>query len=883
MITRLLCLLMAALGGMAVYGQDLWIVQGTVRDEKTLDPVVGASVVLWIQGEERKRVAITNTDTEGGYQLMYADSGTYELRFAAMGYAEHIVLITSPHSRIREVNIMLEPSEYILEEVLISSPKNPRRRSDSRVFSVADFETGRERVVEDLLKNIPGVQIGPDGTIRIGHRAIEKILVDGDDFFGSNYTVLSRNMPIYPVASIQILEQYSEDDVLRGIRQSDAVAVNLTLQDQYERRWFGNVEAGWAPFSNEKYDGKADVMNFGKRDKYYFLSNMNSVGYEPVRSVSLPLIDRTPWDGGEPHPNAIQFVNVEDAGDANIPPSRRRFNQARMGSLNTILRPSKRWKLSVVTLLDKDDIRSSRYHEERLFVHKPVSRQTYFSHRNRHLSGVGEISVRFDPRGEAVIRSQTKLEFGSGLASANQRLHENRTIDRLQSGNLRIRHESSYQHRLDERRALLVNVWGGMEDAKQYFQVISDSPLEMMLRSASLPGVQKSRHDLNWLGLKSTFLQRMGSRSLLEGCFGLSQRAERLYTAVIPKAADFTHQDSLYFQEIFGGTEYTHQLGPIALTGRLRLRALFHGVHGVDKMSHRSMVGEPGLKIDWRMKANQHLVFGFSSAYQEYDVTSMHRNYILLDGRTASKGTGKVGDTRFTTWTMRYQHGAVGGDHQFVILTYLVNYPRFLSAHHHVITHYVLSEALVVENPYVFSLHATYDYFIRPLSSNIRLDVKSTRSLSKNKINHSPLNEFLSSSHSWKLELRSGFKGVFNFHLGTLLQKTGMRLDRYTTRTFLAGEGFADLIFRIGNRLSVDLESEWHYSYPVAGISHQWSMVDVNVHYRLMEDRLTLMLVGRNLLNAQKSRSGAFGETGYSMTSTDLVPGMVLIKAMVRF
>src|SRR5690606_26046765 len=222
----------------------------------------------------------------------------------------------------------------------------------------------------------------------------------------------------------------------------------------------------------------------------------------------------------------------------------------------------------------------------------------------------------------------------------------------------------------------------------------------MMLRSASLPGVQKSRHDLNWLGLKSTFLQRMASRNLLEGYFGLSQRAERLYTAVIPKAADFTHQDSLYFQEIFGGTEYTRQLGTIALTGRLRLRALFHGFHGNDKMSHRSMVGEPGLKIDWRMKANQHLVFGFSSAYQEYDITSTHRNYILLNGSTASKGTGKVDDTRFTAWTMRYQHGAVGGNHQFVVLTYLVNYPRFLSAHHHVITHYVLSEAFVVENPY---------------------------------------------------------------------------------------------------------------------------------------------------------------------------------------
>lgn len=68
-------------------------------------------------------------------------------------------------------------------------------------------------MVEDLLKRIPGLTVESDGTIKVGNQEVEKIMIEGDDFFERGYKLLTKNMPAKPIYKIELLLQKKSNHV----------------------------------------------------------------------------------------------------------------------------------------------------------------------------------------------------------------------------------------------------------------------------------------------------------------------------------------------------------------------------------------------------------------------------------------------------------------------------------------------------------------------------------------------------------------------------------------------------------------------------------------------------------------------------------------------
>lgn len=97
--------------------------------------------------------------------------------------------------------------------------------------------------VEDALKKIPGIKVEKNGKIYYLNKEIEKILIDGDDLAGDQYTFISRNLRAEVLQEIEVLKNYEENTVLKNIKNSNKIALNLRLKDAYKNIWFGNAEA----------------------------------------------------------------------------------------------------------------------------------------------------------------------------------------------------------------------------------------------------------------------------------------------------------------------------------------------------------------------------------------------------------------------------------------------------------------------------------------------------------------------------------------------------------------------------------------------------------------------------------------------------------------
>ena len=240
-------------------------IKGKIIDSLTNTAVQSASIRLYDGRNQLKEYSYS--DDLGSFSILSYVKGNFTLKISAMGYIEKELSINASLQDV-EITVDLVSKPFDLDEVIILADRPIRVKKDTIIFDAKAFAQGNEEVVEDLLKKIPGLNIDSEGTIKIGNKEVEKVMIDGDDFFERGYKILTKNMPASPIDEIEVYQNYSNNRLLKGVEESDKVALNLTLKEDAKRLWFGNLELGYGLFSENRYEVRSNLMNFGKKNKY---------------------------------------------------------------------------------------------------------------------------------------------------------------------------------------------------------------------------------------------------------------------------------------------------------------------------------------------------------------------------------------------------------------------------------------------------------------------------------------------------------------------------------------------------------------------------------------------------------------------------------------
>lgn len=232
-------------------------------------------------------VKYTFTDSYGNYVLKVPKAGNYQINISSLNYEEiHFPVEIPDLSSEYFYNFTLISSDFVeLDEVIIAARRPIESRGDTIIYDAKHFSQGNELVLEDLLKKIPGIQVDSEGTIKVGDQEIEKIMIEGDDFFERGYKIISKNMPVHPIDKIELLQNYTENKHLKGIDQSDRVALNLKFNEDAKSQWFGNIKVGLSDYENQRYQWQMNLMNFSKKNKYYFLNHFNNIGVDVAGEI----------------------------------------------------------------------------------------------------------------------------------------------------------------------------------------------------------------------------------------------------------------------------------------------------------------------------------------------------------------------------------------------------------------------------------------------------------------------------------------------------------------------------------------------------------------------------------------------------------------------
>jgi hypothetical protein len=304
---KLYCAVLLMVAGIS-YGQVKF--EGVVTDSSKV--AFELANVIAINQETSGLESYGITDPQGKFKLELGINGTYEIQVSYVGMTTFKETLSTKQSDIVK-DYILQP-ENALDEVELIYEMPVSIRGDTVVYNADSFNTGTERKLEDVLENLPGVEINEDGQIEVEGKVVNKLMVNGKDFFDGDTKLATKNIPSKAVDKIQVLRNYSEVGQLSGVRNNqDNVALNIKLKEGKENFWFGDVTTGTgiAP-ENELYLLQPKLFYYSPKYSLNFIGDLNNTG-----EVALTRRDIRGFGGGFRAPSSSSGTNI-NLGDNSL-------------------------------------------------------------------------------------------------------------------------------------------------------------------------------------------------------------------------------------------------------------------------------------------------------------------------------------------------------------------------------------------------------------------------------------------------------------------------------------------------------------------------------------------------------------------------------------
>lgn len=286
-----------------MFGRTSFKVTAQVLDSLTKEPVAFASAYL----RHPKDTVITSfvlTDTLGKATLKDVTKGEHLLCIEYLGYKPVYRRIFVRGNFDAKV-ILMQPDDKVLKAASVSAVGTPMEmKGDTLVYNASSFRVMSNDNLADLLKKMPGVEVGEDGTVKVNGKEVSKITVGGRTFFlGDNKATLD-NLPARIVDKVKVIDKESESAEFTGIKGDKEKVMDVELKEEYKSGWFGNAKLSGGTTASGKDDngfkerkdllfsGSAMVSAYGERNQLTTIAN----GYNFMAPGSGMLVM---YDGNE--------------------------------------------------------------------------------------------------------------------------------------------------------------------------------------------------------------------------------------------------------------------------------------------------------------------------------------------------------------------------------------------------------------------------------------------------------------------------------------------------------------------------------------------------------------------------------------------------------
>lgn len=245
-------------------------IKGQIADTSEKKPLANAVVALL--SKDSVLLKFTRTDEQGKFSLKAKDGQAHLLLVTYPKFADFLDVINPSGAAFDLGKINLIKESVLLEEVIVSQKIGAiRMKGDTLEFKADSFAVRQGANVEEMLKRLPGLQVNQKGEITAQGERVQKVLVDGEEFFSDDPAVVTQNLQADAIDKVQVFDRKSEQATFTGIDDGEKQkTINLTLKEDRKKGYFGKAKlSGGLPkyFENEgminSFKGKRKIAAYG--------------------------------------------------------------------------------------------------------------------------------------------------------------------------------------------------------------------------------------------------------------------------------------------------------------------------------------------------------------------------------------------------------------------------------------------------------------------------------------------------------------------------------------------------------------------------------------------------------------------------------------------
>ncbi len=234
-------------------------------------------------------ISFAISNEKGQYQLKLEKGVTYSIEVSYLGYEKLVFEYTALQDETKD--LVLTPKTNQLDEVVLKYKIPIEVKEDTITYNTDAFVNGQERKLREVLKKLPGIEVDREGNVTAQGKKVTKVLVEDKTFFTGNSKLAVNNIPADAVDQVQVLDNYNSIGFLKGLQDSDELALNIKLKEDKKKFAFGDVEVGGGP--QERYIVHPNLFYYSPKTTLNFISDLNNIGVK-----SFELGDYIEFNGG---------------------------------------------------------------------------------------------------------------------------------------------------------------------------------------------------------------------------------------------------------------------------------------------------------------------------------------------------------------------------------------------------------------------------------------------------------------------------------------------------------------------------------------------------------------------------------------------------------
>ena len=252
-------------------------IKGKLIDTVAKQPIADATVSV-LNAKDSSLATFTLSNKQGVFEVKGLAEGEYRVVISSKGYMEFkkTATITATGKTVDFGNLDVQKDFKTLEGVVVTSESPIQVKNDTIQFNASGFKTLPNATAEDLLKKLPGVEVDKEGNVKSQGETVQKVLVDGKEFFGNDPKLATKNLTADMIESVQVFDDMSDQAKFTKIDDgSRSKTINIKLKKDRNKGYFGRALVGIG--DNDRYEGNMSINKFNGNKRISLLFNANNI------------------------------------------------------------------------------------------------------------------------------------------------------------------------------------------------------------------------------------------------------------------------------------------------------------------------------------------------------------------------------------------------------------------------------------------------------------------------------------------------------------------------------------------------------------------------------------------------------------------------------